>query len=244
VLLAEDNLVNQKLAAHFLTRLGHQFSIANNGLEALQLLDSHQWDLILMDLQMPEMDGEHATRLIRQREENNPRYAHQRIIAMTAHAMKGDEEFCLEHGFDGYIAKPVSLETLHAEMARVMALPVTLKATETGLSPDRQVLATQLGIDDALLSELLSLFAASLPEVISQLKSALSDQDPERVRRLAHKIRGEAATFGFLELVGFLQEIEDLARQGALPDVSSLHAALTQKAQAVQRRLRDLQEAL
>lgn len=244
VLLAEDNLVNQKLAAHFLTRLGHQFSIVNNGLEALQLLDSHPWDLILMDLQMPEMDGEHATRLIRQREESNPRFGHQRIIAMTAHAMKGDEEFCLEHGFDGYIAKPVSQETLHAEIGRVMALPAPLKAMEAELSPDRQTLATQLGIDEVLLSELLSLFTLSLPEVITQLKSALTDQDPERIRRLAHKIRGEAATFGFTDLVRFLQDIEDLARQGALPDVGTLHAALTQKAEAVQRRLRDLQEAL
>ncbi|WP_315312061.1 response regulator [Pantoea vagans] len=244
VLLAEDNLVNQKLATHFLTRLGHQFSIANNGLEALQLLDSHQWDLILMDLQMPEMDGEHATRLIRQREENNPRFPHQRIIAMTAHAMKGDKEFCLEHGFDGYIAKPVSQETLHAEIGRVMALPVQPGVTDAELSPDRQSLATQLGIDDALLSELLNLFASSLPDVISQLKNALSDQDPERIRRLAHKIRGEAATFGFNELVRFLQEMEDAARQGVLPDIGASQSALTQKAEAVQRRLQDLQEAL
>ena len=174
ILLAEDNLVNQKLAAHFLTRLGHQFAIVSNGLEALEQLDKEKWDLILMDLQMPELDGEQATRLIREREASRPGRPHQRIIAMTAHAMKGDKEFCLQHGFDGYLAKPVSLETLNDEILRVITLLAPAQPAAPASPPDRQTLATRLGLDDALLSELLALFADGLPEMIAQLTSALS----------------------------------------------------------------------
>jgi len=240
ILLAEDNLVNQKLATHFLTRLGHEFAVANNGLEALELLDTTRWDLILMDLQMPEMDGEHATRLIRDREAHNPSRAHQRIIAMTAHAMKGDEEFCLTHGFDGYIAKPMSMEIIQAEINRVMALP--LKEREPEALPDRQTLIAQLGIDDALLDELLTLFATELPENIARLKEALADADRDRIRRLAHKLRGEASAFRFQVLTALLQQIETAAEQEAPLDGAAWTASLTPAVEAVMRQLDDLQE--
>ncbi|MEI2266359.1 PAS domain-containing hybrid sensor histidine kinase/response regulator [Erwinia sp. CGal63] len=242
ILLAEDNLVNQKLATHFLTRLGHEFAVANNGIEALELLDTTRWDLILMDLQMPEMDGEHATRLIREREARNPARPHQRIIAMTAHAMKGDEEFCLAHGFDGYIAKPVSMEIIQAEISRVMALP--LKEREPEVLPDRQTLITQLGIDDALLNELLALFAAELPENVARLKDALASDDRDRVRRAAHKLRGEASAFRFHTLTALLQKIESAAGEQAPLDVEAFTASLTQVAEEAMRQLNDLQEAL
>lgn len=242
ILLAEDNLVNQKLATHFLTRLGHEFAVANNGIEALELLDTTHWDLILMDLQMPEMDGEHATRLIREREARNPDRLRQRIIAMTAHAMKGDKEFCLAHGFDGYIAKPVSMEIIQAEIRRVLALPVPEREAEP--LPDRQTLITQLGIDDALLNELLTLFAAELPENIARLKEALSDGDRDRVRRVSHKLRGEASAFRFHTLTALLQRIESAASQEALLDSEAYTASLTQATDAVMRQLANLQEAL
>ena len=242
ILLAEDNLVNQKLATHFLTRLGHEFAVANNGIEALELLDTTHWDLILMDLQMPEMDGEHATRLIREREERNPARLHQRIIAMTAHAMKGDKEFCLTHGFDGYIAKPVSMEIIQAEIGRVMALPLPEREAEA--LPDRQTLITQLGIDDALLNELLTLFAAELPENVARLKEALTDDDRDRVRRLSHKLRGEASAFRFHTLTALLQQIESAASQEAPLDSEAYTASLTQATDAVMRQLANLQEAL
>ena len=241
ILLAEDNLVNQKLAAHFLTRLGHQFAIVGNGLEALEQLDKEKWDLILMDLQMPELDGEQATRLIREREANRPDRPHQRIIAMTAHAMKGDKEFCLQHGFDGYLSKPVSLESLNDEILRVITLlPPAQPAPDT--LPDRQSLASRLGLDDALLSELLALFAAGLPETLAQLKSALAEQDAARIPRLAHKLRGEASTFGFDAFTRFLQSLEDAAREEAQLDSAALIAQLEQQSQALYLNLRQLQE--
>lgn len=244
ILLAEDNLVNQKLAAHFLTRLGHQFAIVGNGLEALEQLDKEKWDLILMDLQMPELDGEQATRLIREREASRSGRGHQRIIAMTAHAMKGDKEFCLQHGFDGYLSKPVSLESLNDEILRVITLPSPAQPAAPSPPPDRKTLATRLGLDDALLSELLALFAEGLPEMLAQLKSALHEQDMTRIRRLAHKLRGEASTFGFDAFTRYLQALEELARDEAQLDSATLMTQLEQQSETLFSHLRQLQEKL
>ena len=242
ILLAEDNLVNQKLAAHFLTRLGHQFAIVGNGLEALQQLDKEKWDLILMDLQMPELDGEQATRLIREQEAARPGRPRQRIIAMTAHAMKGDKEFCLQHGFDGYLSKPVSLESLNDEILRVITLLPPAQPAAPDAQPDRQTLAARLGLDDALLDELLALFAAGLPELLAQLKSAIADQDRTRLRRLAHKLRGEASTFGFDAFTRFLQSLEDAARETSPLESAALTTELERQSGALFVQLRQLQE--
>jgi CheY-like chemotaxis protein len=110
ILLAEDSQVNQKLAVSLLKRLGHETMVVANGREALAAIESETFDLILMDVQMPEMDGLEATRRIRSREQSLER--HTPIIAMTAHALKGDRERCLDAGMDGYVAKPVRLKTL------------------------------------------------------------------------------------------------------------------------------------
>lgn len=240
ILLAEDNLVNQKLAAHFLTRLGHQFAIAGNGLEALTLLQSDRWDLVLMDLQMPELDGEQATRLIRERESAAAQPTHQRIIAMTAHAMKGDEEYCLQIGFDGYIAKPVSQEALHSEIQRVMALPAPARHA-TPPAADGAALAQRLGLDTALLQELLTLFADSLPELQGQLDGALEEQDNDRIRRVSHKLRGEASIFGFDELTHFLQQLEEEARLNHVPQADA-QTHLREIVAQVQQQLEQLRE--
>ena len=112
VLLAEDNTVNQRLASRLLEKRGHRVTVANNGQEALNLLDRTSYDLVLMDVQMPLVDGLEATRLIRDREKG--RGTHQPIVALTAHAVKGDEERCREAGMDGYLAKPIRPQELDA----------------------------------------------------------------------------------------------------------------------------------
>jgi CheY-like chemotaxis protein len=119
VLLAEDNPVNVKFALKLLERAGHQVVLAGNGRQAVDLWASQPFDLILMDIQMPEMDGLEATRAIRQRETD--RNGHIPIIAMTANAMAGDREMCVQAGMDGYVAKPVKKDALFAEVNRVMA---------------------------------------------------------------------------------------------------------------------------
>ena len=106
ILLAEDNVVNQRLAAHLLESRGHHVTIANNGREALELHAKQPFDLALVDVQMPEMDGLQLTAAIREKEKDTA--AHLPIIAMTAYAMKGDRERCLEAGMDDYVAKPIN----------------------------------------------------------------------------------------------------------------------------------------
>ena len=110
VLVAEDNLVNQRVVVRLLEKRGHQVLVANNGREAVEALQEQKFDLVLMDVQMPEMDGFEATAVIREQETSTGR--HQRVVAMTAHAMKGDRERCLQAGMDGYLSKPVNPKEL------------------------------------------------------------------------------------------------------------------------------------
>jgi CheY-like chemotaxis protein len=117
VLLAEDNLVNQLLGVRLLEKRGHRVSIASNGREALEILAKELFDLVLMDVQMPEMDGLEATIALRKLEEGTTR--HQMIVAMTAHAMKGDRERCLAVGMDGYLTKPLRPQELDEALSKV-----------------------------------------------------------------------------------------------------------------------------
>ena len=119
ILLAEDNLVNQALARKLLQKRGHTVAVANSGREAMDLLDQQLFDLVLMDVQMPEMDGFEATAALRAKEKRTGR--HLPVIAMTAHAMKGDEERCLKAGMDGYVAKPVAPTALYAAIEAAYA---------------------------------------------------------------------------------------------------------------------------
>jgi len=117
ILLAEDNPVNQKFAVRVLEGAGHQVTVAANGREAIEHTAASQFDVVLMDVQMPEVDGLDATRAIRARDAGRPRLP---IIAMTANAMQGDREMCLESGMDGYVPKPVKRDVLFAEIDRVL----------------------------------------------------------------------------------------------------------------------------
>jgi len=127
ILVVEDNLVNQRLAVRMLERRGHRVSVAANGVEALEALSRSAFDIVFMDVQMPEMDGLTATSILRQRELGSP--AHQVVIALTAHAMKGDEERCLAAGMDGYLSKPIQSQLLNEILAR------QLTARKNGANP-------------------------------------------------------------------------------------------------------------
>lgn len=191
ILIAEDNLVNQKLALSFIGKLGHNADIVGNGAKALQQLQNADYDLILMDLQMPEMDGIEAVEAIRNAEKQQPPWSpKQRIIAMTAHAMKGDREKCLQHGFDGYIAKPILLDKLAAEINAVLA------AAPAASPPfDYELALAQLENDRELFNELAAMFIEELPLLLVELKSAIARQAFEDIKRSAHRFKGETLNF-------------------------------------------------
>ena len=226
ILLAEDNLVNQKVARRLLEQLGHRCEVVSNGREALERWRAACWDLLLIDLQMPEMDGETAIRLLR---EETPALGrqHQPAMAMTAHAMQGDRERCLAMGFDGYIAKPVSLEALREAIARVGAAEDSGLEEEKGL-PDEAHLLKQCADDPELVEELLGLFAEGLDAATSALTHAIDANDRETLRRTAHKLRGEAVTLGFQRLAGVLQQMESRAKSPGQTVPDDLRDALAE----------------
>ncbi|MCW1825281.1 response regulator [Enterobacter asburiae] len=220
ILLAEDNLVNQKVAARLLERLGHTCQIVDNGVALLERWRAGAWDILLIDLQMPEMDGETAIRLLREEERSRPGPA-QPAVAMTAHAMQGDKERCLNMGFDGYIAKPISQERLAEEIARVLP-----RHDEPSAFPDEARLLKQCADDPALVQELLALFDEGLEEAMNAISRAIDSDDREALRRAAHKLRGEAVTLDFGPLARQLQALESEAHALERQQLATLNQRL------------------
>ncbi len=197
VLLAEDNAVNQRLAVKVMEKRGHKVVVANNGREALAELDAQPFDLVLMDVQMPEMDGFETTAAIREREKATG--AHLPIIAMTAHAMKGDRERCLAAGMDDYVAKPLNAQKLFDAITALVPRPTEAPAPET--APDGEDPEDVWDFDDALarvdgdeelLGELIGLFLADLPRWLSEIAGAVAAQDGGALEHAAHSLKGSA----------------------------------------------------
>ena len=238
ILVVEDNTINQQVASGWLQRLGCRADVAANGFEALDALYRIAYSAVLMDCQMPEMDGYQATAEIRRREGSGRRTP---IIAMTANAMQGDRERCLAAGMDDYIAKPVRIEDLECVLRRVLAAPgpgVTAEADTRGM-PGRQ---DQNGpIDRARLARLLPLnrpgrentvadligeFLADAPLRLMALREAAAQHDRTAMNETAHALRGAADHFGALEVVALCDQLERLARTGSLGGAIELIEAL------------------
>jgi signal transduction histidine kinase/DNA-binding response OmpR family regulator len=196
VLLAEDNAVNQFVARNILERHGHHVVIARNGREALARVQSERFDVVLMDVQMPEMDGLSATRAIRELE--MPGGAHLPIVAVTAHAMKGDRQRCLEAGMDAYVAKPLRPDLLLAAIDDALsghsAAPGAEPAPPPAIALDEPALLALVGGDRKLLLELAQLFAQDAPRRLADLRGALAAVDFAALARTAHALKGSAAS--------------------------------------------------
>jgi signal transduction histidine kinase/CheY-like chemotaxis protein len=241
VLLAEDNVINQRVAVRLLTNRGHQVTVAANGREALLALSTAHFDIVLMDVQMPEMGGFEATAEIRAREASSGRRT--RIVAMTAHALKGDRERCLAAGMDGYLPKPIDrLELFEAvESARETA-PAGATA-EPGPSPgppfDRGQMVERLGGDPVLADELLDLFAEVCPRLVRDIRLAIEAGDAAAVQERSHELKGAAGNLVAPELVDAARALEILGRHGALDAAPAawqrLQAASTRVLVAAQR---------
>ena len=223
ILLAEDNPVNQKVAAKMLERMGHTVSIAENGAEALGALGKQSFDLILMDIQMPEVDGFEATRSIREREIITGE--HLPIVAMTAHAMKGDKERCLQAGMDGYLAKPINARQLfetvenlfHDRQAADEPPEVPVGA---GYALDRTKMLERIGGDRDLLKEVAGIFVSECPRMISDIRNAVKDGDAEALQKAAHALKGSVSNFAAEAAVQAAQRLEMMGRTRAMSDAS------------------------
>ncbi|MHA7846014.1 response regulator [Serratia sp. D1N4] len=240
ILVAEDNLINQQLAINFIRKLGHTSEVVGNGKLALQKLEQDQYDVVLMDLQMPEMDGIEAVQHVRAQEKQQPG-KHQPIIAMTAHAMKGDREMCLTHGFDGYISKPILLENLGAEIQRVYHL--SQAEPEAPIFDYPQALA-QLSDDKTLFNELVTIFIEELPALLASLHTAVEKRDFDAIRRSAHQLKGECLHFACTTLENRLIQIEQAAMAGNLPDIMAQNDGLEALCKQLQAALAAAREAL
>ena len=210
VLLAEDHVVNQKVALAMLNGIGHKTTIVSDGRKAVETWRTGDFDLILMDLQMPEMDGFEAVASIRSLEA--PTGARVPIIALTAHAMTGDRERCLDAGFDDYLTKPVRSielrETLEKWAGRIGAGPVAASPLEF----DRDSALATLGGDQELLVEIVGLFLDDCPRLLSEIEQAIELQDAPTLKRLAHTVRGVASNFALPAVIEAAAVLESKAK--------------------------------
>ncbi|WP_010587131.1 hybrid sensor histidine kinase/response regulator [Schlesneria paludicola] len=198
ILLADDNLINQKVAVRMLERQGHTVVVANDGTEVLQILAMQSFDVILMDVQMPVMGGFEATARIRAIEEETG--AHLPIIAMTAHAMKGDRERCLGAGMNDYLSKPIKASELAAVLQSVAvpaSIPETATRTMTPATETFDCLELMKSVDEDLeaLTEFVDLFAEMTPRSLTAVRDAIQRNDSHALYRASHYLKGTLLSF-------------------------------------------------
>jgi PAS domain S-box-containing protein len=247
VLLVEDNEINRRVAIGLIRSRGHQVVIAENGQVALDTLADQEFDVVLMDMQMPVLDGYEATVLIRQREHKIG--GHVPIVAMTAEALKGDRERCLATGMDDYIAKPISPAELYHAIERFPALclsaetgthgsdsPAASSVSETvnvsGSSPpptspvDWNVARKRLGSEPKLLREFCDLMKSQMPSLLADIRRAIETRDFKLLRRAAHTMKGSVSYFGAESLAQSALALEKVGREEVLDGASSMLTAI------------------
>jgi two-component system sensor histidine kinase/response regulator len=229
VLVAEDNVVNRKLVTTLLRKRGHHVKAVENGRKAVASLESRSsaaepFDLVLMDLQMPEMGGLEAAHAIRAREAEGTRRLP--LIALTAHAMRGDRERCLAAGFDGYLSKPLDVDELIATVERLGAKPPSDRSDPGERRAivrifDERAALVYSGGDRRLLKNVIKLFRSDYPSSLRRIDQSLRRRDPEALRLAAHALKGAIATVGGsagrqaaaeLERAAHLHSFEDATR--------------------------------
>ncbi|HPX60662.1 MAG TPA: response regulator [Deltaproteobacteria bacterium] len=246
ILVAEDNAVNQDVARFMLERIGCRVSLAENGIRAVEMSAIHNYDLIFMDCQMPEMDGYSATAVIRRREHKNGQRSHLPIIALTANAIAGDCESCLAAGMDDYLSKPFNTKQLSAIIAKWLpdriAGTVPATAPETAEPVDsiqaeegdaavinQDALLERLGGNREYVAQLLGIAIKSMAEHMGLLSEAVTAGDAGAIRLQAHTIKGAAANICAEELRGVAELMEHSARDGDLGVMDRLHSILLQQ---------------
>jgi CheY-like chemotaxis protein/HPt (histidine-containing phosphotransfer) domain-containing protein len=262
ILLAEDNATNQKLALTVLGRLGYRADVAANGLEVLQAIKRQTYDVVLMDIQMPDMDGLEATRQLRL---NLPEAQQPYVVAMTANAMHGDREQCLAAGMDDYVAKPIRIDDLVRALSASRPLaagpqagppPEAARPDHDGTEPPGPLpmlagalsnpaaltdLLTMLGGEFANLVRLMDSFLEEAPKLLNDLKQFVEHGDAAGVRRVAHTLKSNGTDFGATRFAKLCQDLEQLGKAGEWAGVPELSAQLIAEYDRVEAALKEVQ---
>jgi len=240
VLVVEDNPVNQKVAAALLAKWGHIAVVAGNGAEGLEALERQEFDLVLMDIQMPVMDGIEATCAIRARERE--RGGHLPIIAITAHAAIKDRLRCLEAGVDRYLTKPLNTELLRQAVLELLPASAggpIVPSPEAGTGVvDFEQLKACVGDDPELLADVIQLFLADAPTTLTNISCAIAGQESPALAMAAHRLKGSLATLGAPAAAETAGLLEAMGREGELAGATALHERLQREVDAVSESLR------
>lgn len=239
ILLAEDNAVNQKVALRLLERLGYGAEVVGNGVEAVAAVQRQEYDVVLMDVQMPEMDGLEASRRIKQ---GGGIASGPRIIALTADAMQGDRERCLAAGMDDYITKPIRVEALVAALAETRPhsrSQDTQPPASAAIDPKKFAdFRETMGAD--FIGEVIAVFNEDAPELLKNLEQALVGNDAELFRRAAHSLKSNSAAFGAEILAGLARELEMMGKECRLAEAAEKVALTAAEYQRVQQALKEM----
>jgi CheY-like chemotaxis protein len=246
ILVVEDNPVNQKVAAAMLEQLGHDVVLASSGRLAVQVLDKHEIDLILMDIQMPEMDGFEVTKLIRQREITNG--GHIPIVAVTAHAMQGDRERCLAAGMDDYISKPIRSRSLSSVIQNLTngsrgkkkesdpllsdAVPVTQEIFD--LSKAMGV----VGGDKVLFEEVANVFLEDASEKVAKIREGVVRADASAVEKAAMTLKDSVVYFGAQRAFDAASRLELMGKNGTWTEVEAAQLELEKEIKTLEVAMR------
>jgi signal transduction histidine kinase/CheY-like chemotaxis protein len=214
VLVADDNIVNQQVAAHMLKRLGCRVDIAVNGLKAVAMHGVQHYDLLLMDCQMPELDGYQATALIRAAETNG---RHMPIIALTAHAMQGEREKCMAAGMDDFLSKPIRPQTLREVLARWLGTGAPIQPATPEVKEDSDDLEAVQAMFGPSFGALAALFLDDTPQRIAALYQAA--ENPDRLNQIVHGLSGSFASIGANNLASICKELEIESEVGLPTDL-------------------------
>ena len=243
ILVAEDTPFNQKFILRLLDRWGHQATIAENGLEALDAISNNNFDLVLMDVQMPEMDGFDATVAIRKLEKQTGH--HTPIIAMTAHVMKGDRERCLEAGMDEYISKPINSDILFKTIQNLVSSedleiqPVEAVSDDRS-SFDSEALLSAFDHDWDFFKEAVDMLVSDYPPMLEALQEALTSKDADTLLRNAHALKGMVGNFQGLDAAKAAAKLEEMGRQKEFDGANQAYAILIKEIDKLEKTLLDL----
>ena len=245
-LVAEDTLFDQQFILRLLERWGYDSVIVENGRQALKAVEKDEFDIIFMDIQMPEMDGLEATRLIREREASG--FKHIPIIAMTAHAMKGDRERCLESGMDEYVSKPISAPKLLKAIQSLIPgkdnknSSLAIYEDDTSITFDKESLLNVFEHDWSFLKEVVDIFVNDYPRMLNAIREAIKTKDADSLKRNAHTLKGMSRNFQMEEAIKTALNLEEMGDKKEFDGAKEACEALAGELAKLEKCLMDMRE--